>query len=209
MRGLARPAQCSAPTAPGMPAGSVAWRRAGSLPGHRDIDAGESSARPAGSARLTGHGSGSRSRLTQHKAAARIPCAATPRGSAAMTAPFTPKMISPDEGKTVKLFGVRFHYKIESTDSGGSLAVLEVEIPPRTLVKPHAHSREDEFSFVISGTVGARIGDRVLDAGPGAYLAKPRGIPHAMWNATSDPARVAEILSPQGWKPTSRNWRRS
>ena len=26
----------------------------------------------------------------------------------------------------------------------------------------------------------------------------PRGIPHAMWNATGDPAKVAEILSPGG-----------
>jgi uncharacterized cupin superfamily protein len=54
--------------------------------------------------------------------------------------------------------------------AAGALAVLEVEIPARTLVKPHSHTREDEFTFVISGTVGARVGDRVLEAGPGAYL---------------------------------------
>jgi len=46
--------------------------------------------------------------------------------------------------------------------------------------------------------VGVRVGDRVLEAGPGAYLVKPRGIPHAMWNAASTPARVAEILCPGG-----------
>jgi len=38
----------------------------------------------------------------------------------------------------------------------------------------------------------------VLEAGPGAYLVKPRGIPHAMWNAANTPARVAEILCPGG-----------
>jgi hypothetical protein len=38
----------------------------------------------------------------------------------------------------------------------------------------------------------------VLEAGPGAYLVKPRGVPHAMWNAADAPARVAEILSPAG-----------
>jgi len=96
------------------------------------------------------------------------------------------------------LFGVRFSYKMVSPDTGGTLAVMEVEIPSGTLVKPHNHSREDEFSLVLSGTVGVRIGDQVLEAGPGAYLAKPRGIPHAMWNAASASATVAEILSPGG-----------
>jgi len=115
-----------------------------------------------------------------------------------MAAAYSPKMVAPGEGKTVMLFGVRFRYKVESGDCGGSLAVLEVEIPVKTLVKPHTHAREDEFSLVIEGTVGARVGDRVLEAGPGTYLVKPRGVPHAMWNAASAPAKVVEILRPGG-----------
>jgi quercetin dioxygenase-like cupin family protein len=116
----------------------------------------------------------------------------------AVTETFSPKVVAPGEGKIVQLFGVRFSYKVVSGDCGGRLAVMEVEIPAATLVKPHNHAREDEFSLVLSGTVGVRIGDRVLEAGPGAYLVKPRGIPHAMWNAASTPARVTEILSPAG-----------
>jgi quercetin dioxygenase-like cupin family protein len=118
--------------------------------------------------------------------------------TADLTSPFSPKVIAPGEGKTVMLFGVRFHYKVETADSGGTLAVMEVEIPPRTLVKPHNHTREDEFSLVLEGTVGVRVGDRELTAGPGSYLVKPRHTPHAMWNAASTPARVAEILAPAG-----------
>jgi quercetin dioxygenase-like cupin family protein len=110
----------------------------------------------------------------------------------------SPKLVAPGEGKTVELFRVRFDYKVESADSGGSLAVLEIEIPARTLVKPHNHSREDEFSLVLAGTVGFRIGDRVQLAHPGAALVKPRGTPHAMWNSYHTPARVLEILSPGG-----------
>jgi hypothetical protein len=44
----------------------------------------------------------------------------------------SPKLVVPGEGKTVELFRVRFDYKVESADSGGSLAVLEIEIPART-----------------------------------------------------------------------------
>jgi quercetin dioxygenase-like cupin family protein len=115
-----------------------------------------------------------------------------------MPTPPAAKLVAPDEGKTVMLFGVRFDYKVVTADSGGSLALLEVEIPSGTLVKPHNHSREDEFSLVLAGTVGVRIGDRALEASRGSYMVKPRGIPHAMWNAGGTPARVVEMLSPAG-----------
>jgi mannose-6-phosphate isomerase-like protein (cupin superfamily) len=108
------------------------------------------------------------------------------------------KLVEPDQAKTIMLYGVRFDYKVESADSGGGLAVLEVEIPARTLVKPHNHSREDEFSVILAGTVGVRVGDRVLEAGSGTSLVKPRGTPHAMWNAGGEPAKVLEILTPGG-----------
>ena len=113
------------------------------------------------------------------------------------TAP-TAKVVPPGQGKTVKLFAVGFDYKVTSADSGGALAALEVTIPPRTLVKPHNHSREDEYTVVLAGTVGVRVGDRVVEAGAGASLVKPRGIPHAMWNVGPEPARVLEVLSPGG-----------
>ena len=113
------------------------------------------------------------------------------------TAP-TVRVVPPGEGKCVLLFAVRFDYKVTSADSGGALAALEVTIPPGTLVKPHNHSREDEFTVVLAGTVGARVGDQVVEAGTGASLVKPRGIPHAMWNTGPEPARVLEVLSPGG-----------
>ena len=115
-----------------------------------------------------------------------------------IASPFSPKVIPPGAGKTVSLFGVRFSYKVETADCDGTLAVMEVEIPARTLVKPHNHTREDEFTLVLEGTVGVRVGDQVLSAGPGSYLVKPRHTPHAMWNATSTAARVVEVLSPGG-----------
>jgi quercetin dioxygenase-like cupin family protein len=115
-----------------------------------------------------------------------------------VSTPFDGKLVPPGEGKTVKLFGVRFGYKVTGTDSDGRIALLEVEIPPGTLVKPHTHTREDEFSLVLAGTVGVRIGEDVREAGPGAYLIKPRGVPHAMWNRGSESVKVLEVLSPAG-----------
>jgi quercetin dioxygenase-like cupin family protein len=101
--------------------------------------------------------------------------------------------------RTLALFQIGFAYRLETAHTDGSLAVLEVTIPPRTLVKPHQHSREDEFSLILSGRVGARIGDTTyeeIDAG--ASIVKPRDIPHAMWNVTDEPARILEIVMPAG-----------
>jgi quercetin dioxygenase-like cupin family protein len=110
----------------------------------------------------------------------------------------TAKVVAPGEARTIMLFAVRFDYKVTSADSGGALAALEVTIPPHTLVKPHNHSREDEYTVVLDGTVGARVGDRVVEAPAGASMVKPRGTPHAMWNVGPGPARVLEVLSPGG-----------
>jgi quercetin dioxygenase-like cupin family protein len=109
-----------------------------------------------------------------------------------------PKHIAPSEGRKLSLFQVGFDYKVVHEDSGGELSILEVAIPPKTLVKPHVHTRETEFSIILDGVVGVRIGDTVLEAEAGSYLVKPRGIPHAMWNATSEPARIAEMVTPSG-----------
>ena len=39
-----------------------------------------------------------------------------------------------------------------------------------------------------------------LEAGPGDLVFKPRGIPHAFWNAGDEPARILEIISPAGFE---------
>ena len=101
--------------------------------------------------------------------------------------------------RTAALYGVEFAYRLETANTDGRAAVLEVTIPPRTLVKPHQHSKEDEFSLILSGRVGARIGDTTYEeVAAGSSIVKPRDIPHAMWNVTDEPARILEIVMPAG-----------
>jgi quercetin dioxygenase-like cupin family protein len=85
--------------------------------------------------------------------------------------------------------------------TGGRLSVLEHPLAPRALGSPvHTHRDEDEYSVVLEGTVGAQIGEQVVEAGPGAVLVKPRGVPHAFWNASDQRARLLEIISPAGFE---------
>jgi len=95
--------------------------------------------------------------------------------------------------------GVRF--MIWGAETGGSFSLVEHPIPPRTLVAPlHLHEREDEYSYVLEGRMGALLGDDVVEAGPGDLVYKPRGQWHTFWNAGAEPARILEIISPAGFE---------
>jgi hypothetical protein len=64
----------------------------------------------------------------------------------------------------------------------------------------HRHVREDEYSYVFEGRVGAMLGDQVVEAGPGSLIFKPRQQWHTFWNAGESPARILEIISPAGFE---------
>lgn len=85
--------------------------------------------------------------------------------------------------------------------AGTGVAILEHPLEPRGLAAPiHTHENEDEYSFIFEGTVGFDIGGDVFEAGPGAFVIKPRKIPHAFWNAGDTKARICEIISPAGFE---------
>ena len=66
-------------------------------------------------------------------------------------------------------------------------------------VRPR-HTREDEYSYVLAGQVGALLGDEVLIARPGDLVFKPRNQWHTFWNAGDEPARILEIIAPAGFE---------
>ena len=108
--------------------------------------------------------------------------------------------IQPDEGKSVWLAGLGVDFKVRGDETGNQFSIVEHPIEPGRLIPPHVHSHEDEFSYVLQGRVGARVGDQEATAGPGSYFLKPRGVPHTFWNAGPEPARILEIISPAGFE---------
>ncbi len=89
-----------------------------------------------------------------------------------------------------------FIYKVASEDSGGRFVLLEGGLPPRMLIPPHIHTREDEMAIVIRGRLGARVGDQEFELGPGGVLLKPRNVVHSLWNPTDEVSVVFEYISP-------------
>src|SRR3989440_6450557 len=94
--------------------------------------------------------------------------------------------LSPTEGERADFPALGTRYILDSEQTGGRFALIEHTIPPRALAAPtHTHKNEDEYSYVLTGRMGAMIADEVVEAGPGEFVLKPRGIPHAFWS-TSD-----------------------
>jgi mannose-6-phosphate isomerase-like protein (cupin superfamily) len=101
------------------------------------------------------------------------------------------------EGRTADLATLGNRYMIDVAQTDGRFALIEHTIPPRALAAPmHVHEREDEYSFVLSGRMGAQVGDEVVEAGPGELVFKPRGIWHAFWSASDEETHVLELISP-------------
>jgi mannose-6-phosphate isomerase-like protein (cupin superfamily) len=111
------------------------------------------------------------------------------------------RVVPPGEGEFFDFGGLGVGWKIDGAETGGRFSVVHHPIAPRALAAPlHYHHNEDEYSFVLEGTLGALLGDEVLTAAPGTWVHKPRGQWHTFWNAGDTPCRIIEVISPAGFE---------
>lgn len=111
------------------------------------------------------------------------------------------KIIRPGEGDSFDFGGLGVDWKVDGADSDGRFSVVHHPIAPRALAAPlHRHRNEDELSFVLTGRLGALLGDDIVTAGPGAWVFKPRAEWHTFWNAGDEPCEIIEIISPAGFE---------
>jgi mannose-6-phosphate isomerase-like protein (cupin superfamily) len=110
-----------------------------------------------------------------------------------------PRLIGPTDGETMGAAGRQDRFMINSRDTDERFSLVEHTLGPRVLAAPmHRHTREDEYTFVLEGRVGAILGGHEAFAEPGDLLFKPRGEWHTFWNAGDTPARMLEIISSGG-----------
>jgi quercetin dioxygenase-like cupin family protein len=111
------------------------------------------------------------------------------------------RVLKAGEGRLGFLGGLGVRFMIPGGDTGGGFALVEHPLKQRALAAPlHRHSREDEYSFVLTGRVGALLGDEVLYGTAGDLIYKPRGQWHTFWNAGDSDASLLEIISPAGFE---------
>ena len=111
------------------------------------------------------------------------------------------RVLAPTDGKAGELVGMGVRFMIDGDRTGAAFSLVEHPMPPRALGAPlHRHAREDEYSYVLSGRLGAQLGDDVVYGEPGDLIFKPRHEWHTFWNAGDEPARILEIISPAGFE---------
>ncbi len=111
------------------------------------------------------------------------------------------RIVGPNDGKVLDLGGTGVRFMVWGEESGGGFSLVEHPIPPGHLAAPlHRHTREDEYSFVLEGRLGALLGDEVVYAEPGDLAFKPRDQWHTFWNAGETLCRILEIVSPAGFE---------
>lgn len=112
-----------------------------------------------------------------------------------------PRIIGPGEGEAVDLGSVGVRFLAWTEETGGGFSLVEHPIPPKSLVAPlHIHEREDEYSFVLEGRMGAKLGDDVVYAEAGDFVFKPREQWHTFWNPDETPTRILEVIAPGGFE---------
>lgn len=105
----------------------------------------------------------------------------------------TDGLVEPGPGQVTDRF------MIDGKDTDQRFALVQHLFAPRALAAPvHRHHLEDEYTYVLTGTIGAVMGGEAVVARPGDLLFKPRGQWHTVWNHGDEPATVLELISPAG-----------
>jgi quercetin dioxygenase-like cupin family protein len=116
----------------------------------------------------------------------------------------TARVLGPADGKSGFLGSIGVRFMIGGHETDGGFSLVEHPMGPRALAAPlHRHTREDEYSFVLEGRVGALLGDEVVHGTAGDLIFKPRGQWHTFWNAGDETARILEIIARQGSRRSS------
>jgi mannose-6-phosphate isomerase-like protein (cupin superfamily) len=113
----------------------------------------------------------------------------------------TAKVVGPRDGRSGFLGSIGVRFMIDGDEAADRLSLVEHPMSAHALAAPlHRHVREDEYSYVVEGRIGALLGDEVVFGGPGDLIFKPRNQWHTFWNAGDEPARLLEIISPAGFE---------
>ena len=105
-------------------------------------------------------------------------------------------LVPPGGGETIWDGPIGTTVKVSTEATGGALSICEMPVAAGFMVPPHTHHDTDEWSYVLEGHIGARVGDDEFTAAPGSWILKPRGLMHTFWNAGPAPARILELLTP-------------
>ncbi len=99
-------------------------------------------------------------------------------------------------GDVIRVGQLEIRYLVDGSKNG-SLGVFELVVPPGANVPPpHSHSHNEEFLYVVEGSIGYSVDDDSRELAPGEWMSTPRGSVHAFRNTGTQTARALVVLTP-------------
>lgn len=108
-------------------------------------------------------------------------------------------LLDPGGGPEVTALGSTYLTKTNGTHVADAYSLTEESFWADS-TPIHRHVSAEEAFYVLSGEVEAWIDGTKSNAGPGAFLVVPRGVPHGLRRLSSDPVRMLTIISPPGFE---------
>ncbi|MCR9224655.1 MAG: cupin domain-containing protein [Hyphomonas sp.] len=109
------------------------------------------------------------------------------------------QVIGPGDGRVLSVPMHPTKQLVQSSATPSGSIVYEITLDAKSPGAPaHVHANEDEFLYVIEGTMTVQLGDQTFSAEKGALVVKPRGQVHAFWNATESKASALLFVNGEG-----------
>ena len=97
----------------------------------------------------------------------------------------------------IKVGALAIRFLIEGEQSGGSVAVFEVDVPAGMKVAAgHSHDGYEETIYGLEGVLTWTVDGRQSQVGPGQVLCIPRGAVHGFANVHDVDAKMLAIVTP-------------
>lgn len=117
------------------------------------------------------------------------------------------RVVGPQDGDRSKLGGCENRFVIDGADADSRFALVEHRFDPKAIAAPmHRHSREDEYTYIVQGRMGAVLGEDEVFGEKGDLIFKPRNQWHTFWNGSDEPLVVLEMISPAGLEELFRSF---
>jgi quercetin dioxygenase-like cupin family protein len=105
--------------------------------------------------------------------------------------------VSTSTREEIQIGQMTVRFLVEGTESAGSVAIFEFDVPVGTKVPvAHSHDGYEETIYGLEGVLTWRIEGTPTEVGPGEALCIPRGVVHHFDNRQNVDAKALAIVTP-------------
>lgn len=100
-------------------------------------------------------------------------------------------------GEEIRIGQLAIRFLLEGKDSGGSVAMFELDVPAGARVPiAHSHDAYEETIYGLEGVLTFTVDGARNEIGPGEALCIRRGAVHRFDNFHSDDAKMLAVVTP-------------